>query len=132
MMSTVTAMAKITEEIPGVGAHVQHNYARRTVTVYGVMEHEMDNLTTWNTFGSLSYSASAASFSFAMTLFIENQVNPDKTPAAEALITAGIPLGLIASLVACGLGCWLTWKRGGTLKRIKRESEAVDDPVKGA
>ena len=123
-------MAVMAKEGPQhAGASFSHNYLRRTVTVYGVMEHEMDNLTTWNTLGSIFYSVSAFCVSFALTLYLEDQVSPERTPAGELLISGGVPFAILGGIVSFGLGVWFTWKRGGTLKRIKKESESIDDPT---
>ena len=117
------------EEDRIAGASFTHNYLKRTVTVYGVMEHEMDNLTTWNTLGSVCYSVSAAFVSVALTLYIEDQVSPERTPAGDLLITGGIPVAIVLAVVAGCLGVFFTKQRGGTLRRIKEESEQIDDPT---
>jgi hypothetical protein len=110
------------------GSYVNHNYVRRDVTVYGVMEHELDTLSTWNLLSSLSFSGAAASFSFCVTLYLEDQVSEARTPAGDLLLSVGQPISGLIAIVLSATGLWFLYKRGSTLSRIKRESQAVAEP----
>ena len=93
------------------GSYVNHNYVRRDVTVYGVMEHELDTLSTWNLLSSLSFSGAAASFSFCVTLYLEDQVSEARTPAGDLLLSVGQPISGLIAIVLSATGLWFLYKR---------------------
>ena len=121
-------MAQQAPNSQATGSYVNHTYVRRDVTVYGVMEHEMDNLSTWNLLSSLFFAGSAASISFWATLFLKDQVSPERTEAGDVLITTGQPIARSLTIILALAGCFFLWKRGSTLTRIKKESSEVDQP----
>lgn len=95
----------------------------RRTRVYNVLEHEMDNLTTWNTISTSLVGIGSFLFSLAVTLWVENQLSPTASPAGEVMLVAGAPLALILAVVCYGLAMLFFRKRGGTLRRIKSESD---------
>lgn len=112
-----------------VGSYVNHNYVRRDVTVFGIMDSELDNIGTWNKFSSLMFALTGAGLSAAATLYFESHLSPEMTPAGEVLVVVGAPLCLAIGVGCLGLGIIFQWKRGSVLNRIKKESKEVPNPA---
>lgn len=91
--------------------------------MFNVLEHEMDNLTTWNTLATALVGVGSFLLSIAFTLWFENKLSPTATPAGEVLLEAGAPLAAFGSLFCYALAIFFLKKRGGTLRRIKQESD---------
>lgn len=111
--------------LAGRGSTVRPTYVQRNPTVYGVFEHEMDNLTTWNLISSIFFSFGSACLAFCLTLFLESSVSTTQTDVFKAIYAIGMPAGIGLSIVFYLLGILFWWKRGGTLRRIKTESEPI-------
>lgn len=95
----------------------------RRTRVYNVLEHEMDNLTTWNTIATALVGMGSFSASIAFTLWFQDQLNPVATPAGLVMMKAGVPLSALVAALCYGLAFLFLRKRGGTLRRIKSESD---------
>lgn len=95
----------------------------RRTRVYNVLEHEMDNLTTWNTIATSLVGVGSFLLSITVTLWITDTLSPSVTAAGQLLVKAGAPIALILAVVSYAMAAFFLTKRGGTLRRIKSESD---------
>ena len=94
--------------------------------MYNVYEHEMDNLSIWNTISTALFAASSFCLSLAITLWLTEQVSPTSTPAGKLFLAVGAPLSLLVCAATALMGIHFIRKRGGTLRRIKGESKVIE------
>ena len=120
---TDTEVGNITTESPR-GATVETYGVRRRVKVFGILDHEMETLSSLNAQATVFFSVAASLASSAYTISISAGFAEKLTSSGELLNRVAQPALYGLGVVFACLGLWAWRKRTSTMARIRKESEA--------